>query len=657
MKLNSLTLVLLCLLCSASVFSQKKYAKAESLFNAGEYRMALEQYREAFDVVKDKEVKTTILFRIAECYRITNDPKKAEVWYKKVVDKNYNNPLAYLYYAEVMRMNGKYADAKEMYTKYKDMVPDDLRAANGITSCDMAQEWNEKPLGYLVENMKFMNSRSNDYCPAYASADYMQVVFTSSRESATGTAIHGATGQKYSDLFWTKQDKKEKWSDPVPLDIKINTEGEEGAPSFNRNFTLMYFSACKQSKNKNLGCQIYTATHNGDEWGTSEPLDLGMADSVVVAHPAISPDELTLYFVSDMPGGIGQTDIWMITRASKTDKWGDPVNLGPEINTAGTEKFPYIHADGTLYFSSNGHPGLGGLDIFKAKQVGGHWKVENMRVPINSSSDDFGICFQDKEEKGFFTSTRDKREDDIYSFVLPPLKFYATINIKDEKTKKSIAGAVVKAIGSDGTTQETPMSSDGTVKLMLKPSTDYVFVIASKGYLIGKDKVTTKGVDKSQEFTSTIFMASTAKPIELPNIFYDFGKWDLRPESMISLDKLVETLNDNPTITIELSSHTDSRGNDKANMELSQKRAQSVVTYLIEKGIAADRLVAKGYGKTRPREVDESIAAQYSYLPLGTVLSEGYVAAIAQTEQQEVAHQLNRRTEFKVLRNDYIPKK
>jgi peptidoglycan-associated lipoprotein len=656
MRIHLLTLFSLCLLMSVSAFSQGKFKKAEAAFNAGEYHQAVDLYREAFEAVKDKSVKTTILFKIAECYRITNEPRKAEVWYKKVVDKNYNNPLAFLYYADVMKMNGKYADAKEIYKQYKDMVPDDPRGANGIASCDQAQQWTEKPLGYQIENMKFLNSRANDYCPAYASPDYMEIVFTSSRETATGTAIHGATGQKYSDLFWTKLDKQGKWSEPAPMSDKINTEGEEGSPCFNADFSTMYFASCRQSKNKNLGCQIYTSNRKGDDWSVAEEVRLGFADSVVVAHPAISPDELTLYFVSDMPGGQGKADIWMVTRASKNDRWGDPVNLGPEINTPGDEKFPYVHADGTLYFSSNGLPGLGGLDIFRAKKsTDGHWKVENMKVPINSSADDFGIVFQKEEEKGLFSSTRDKKDDDIYSFVLPPLKFNAIIWLKDEKTKKPIEGAKIKAIGSDGTTIESAVGSDGSVRIPLKPSTDYVFVSSVKGYLNGKDRFTTKGQDKSQDYTTTVLMASTAKPIELPNIFYDYGKWDLRPESMIALDKLVETLNDNPTITIELASHTDNRGNDKANMELSQKRAQSVVNYLIEKGITADRLVAKGYGESRPREIDEAIAKQYPFMPAGTVLTEAFINSLTETGQQEIAHQFNRRTEFKVLRNDYIP--
>jgi peptidoglycan-associated lipoprotein len=448
------------------------------------------------------------------------------------------------------------------------------------------------------------------------------------------------------------------WSDPIPLGETINSEGEEGTPCLNKDYTVMYYAGCKQSKNKNLGCNIYTSKRSGEGWGASQPLDLGFTDSVVVAHPAISPDELTLYFVSDMPGGQGETDIWKVTREDVNAKWGSPVNLGSEINTTGSEKFPYVHHDGTLYFSSNGLPGLGGLDIFRAKQApDGHWKVENMRYPINSQADDFGITFQSDKEEGYFSSTRGRKDDDIYLFVLPPLRFEIMLYVKDEKKQDNLSESSIKVVSSDGITADYPVNQEGIAKIQLKPNTDYVFIASSKGHLNGKKRLSTKGLNKNQTFSENLLLASIDKPIELPNIFYDFGSWQLRPESMTAMDVLVETLNDNPNITIELSSNTDNRGSDKANTELSQKRAQSVVNYLIEKGIAADRLTAKGYGESKPRTVDEAMNKQYAFLPVGTVLNEAFINSLEKIEEQEIAHQLNRRTEFKVLRTDYIPKK
>jgi peptidoglycan-associated lipoprotein len=411
-------------------------------------------------------------------------------------------------------------------------------------------------------------------------------------------------------------------------------------------------------KNKNMGCQIFFSEAQGDDWGKSTAINIA-EDSVVVAHPAISPDELTLYFTSDMAGGQGGKDIWKITRTAKGSEWSKPVNLGPQINTTGDEEFPYVHPDGTLYFSSNGLPGLGGLDIFKAKpQADGSWKVENMGYPINSNTDDFGITFQKDQEKGFLTSCRSQKGDaDIYAFTLPPLRFTIVGVVKDEKTEQVLPDAMVKSISSDGITIDVKTDKNGTFRYPLKASTDYVFIASHDGYLNGKERQTTKGLDRSRDFKITILLSSTAKPIELPNILYDFAKWDLRPESMVALDKLVETLNDNPNITIELMSHTDARGSAADNMVLSQKRAQSVVDYLIQKGIDPERLQAKGYGKTVPKVVDKKLADQYSFLKVGLTLDEAYVNSLKDSDLQEIAYQINRRTEFKVLTTDYKPKK
>jgi peptidoglycan-associated lipoprotein len=634
----------------------KKMAKANLTYNAGDYTKAIELYKDAYEVAEDKSEKTEIIFKIANCYRHLDDPSHAELWFKKTIDREYQNPLVYLYYADAIRMQGKYKDAEPMYAKYKELVPDDQRGENGIQSCKIAQKWIDNPNGYQVEDMKFLNSKERDFCPAYGRNDYMVVFFTSSRQGSKGV-INGATGELCTDIYQSKQDRKDKWSTPVPLGEEINTEAEEGCPNFNKNYTTMYYTVCKMSKNKVQGAQIYTAQYNGESFTKGEPLQIpGVTDSMVVANAAISPDENTLYFESDMPGGQGGEDIWKITKG-EDGKWGKPENLGNEINTPGDERFPYVHPDGTLYFSSNGRIGLGGLDIYKAKlKADGHWEVENMRAPINSNADDFGIVFQANEERGLFSSNRNGKDDDIFSFVLPPLKFNVSGVVKDEHSNLPIVEATVKSIGSDGITSDTKTNKEGSFKFTLKPNTDYVFIASREGYLNNKQRESTKGESKSKDFKETILLSSIAKPIELPNIFYDFAKADLRPESMVALDKLVETLNDNPNVTIELMANTDYIGNDEANMELSQRRAQSVVDYLIEKGIASDRLSAKGNGETKPKEVDAKVNAQYTFLPVGTVLTEKFIKTLT-SDQQEFANQINRRTEFRVLRTDYIPKK
>jgi peptidoglycan-associated lipoprotein len=397
----------------------------------------------------------------------------------------------------------------------------------------------------------------------------------------------------------------------------------------------------------------------GDKW--SIPKNIGiLPDSLVAAHPSISKDGLTLYFVSDLPGGFGKKDIWKVTRLQAGDAWSKPVNLGPDINTPGDELFPYIREDGTLYFSSDGLIGMGGLDLFQAKpQPDGSWVVQNMKPPINSFADDFGIAFEDGNEKGIFSSTRKgKGNDDLYLFELPPMKFNVTGLVKDEKTGTPITGSVVQLIASDGSNLQAETGSGGDFKFALKADVDYIFVASKNGYLRGKEKETTKGQDKSRDFMVTILLTPVDRPIDLPNILYDFDKWDLRPESMVSLDKLVETLTDNPTVTIEIMSHTDTRNTDEYNLILSQKRAQSVVDYLVSKGIALERLSAKGYGKSSTKIVDASISSQYSFLKAGTQLTEQFVNSLPNDEQKEIAHQINRRTEFKVLRVDYeAPKK
>ncbi len=639
----------------------KKSAKAYETYDAGEYYRAIDEFKEAYQKTTDKKEKLNIAFFIAECFRKTDNPAQSEMWYRKVLEKNYENPLAILYYADALKMNQKYEEAKVQYQAYKELIPGDPRGNNGILSCDLALEWMEYPTGYEVEEMKFFNSKYSDFSPTFGSEDYRTVYFTSSRDETMGKAEHGGTGQSFSDIFVSTMDRKGKWSVPVPLEEPVNTEAEEGTADVTLDYNTMYFTRCDVSKRKAMGCEIYVATRNGEKWGKVESLQL-KSDSIVVAHPAISPDQLTLYFVSDMNGSIqneegrNSKDLWKVTRSDRSSDWGEPVNLGPTINTPGDELFPYVHADGTLYFSSDGQIGMGGLDIFKAKMnESGKWDVQNLRYPINSSSDDFGIVFEKERESGYFSSSRKGRgNDDIYSFLLPPLKFSILGIVKNAKTDEIIPEATVKSISSDGITIEATTLKDGSFKFLLKPGTDYVF-IASKDekFLKGKERETTKGLAKSTELKTEIYLTPIDQPIEVENIFFDLDKWDLRPESLVSLDNLVETLKENSNITIELGSHTDSRATDEYNMELSRKRAQSVVNYLIEKGIDRNRLVAKGYGESVPKVVDTKDNELYPFLPVGTKLTDSYINSLPDDDQKEMAHFLNRRTEFKVLRTDY----
>jgi len=638
---------------------KRRSQRAYDAFNAGEYYDAVDEFKNAYSKAKksDKETRAEFGFMIAESYRLINDPRNAETWYKLAVRSAYSRPEAQFWLASTLKKNGKYQQAIEEFKNYKQIAPADARADQEIRACELSLEWQRNPDPYTVEELKELNSKASDFSPAYGRDDFGIIYFTSSRDDAIGNRTHGATGQGFTDIFESRLDKKSKWSIPVPVDI-INSEFEDGTPFIISEYKEMYFTRCEAGKREEKGCVIMFSKKSGDEWSEPEKLDL-LGDSLVAAHPALSPDGLTLCFVSDMNGGFGGKDIWKVTRTAGGQTWSDPVNLGPDINTAGDELFPYLRDEATLYFSSDGLIGMGGLDIFKATaQPDGSWSVQNMKAPINSAADDFGIVFENENEKGIFSSTRKGRgNDELYAFEFPPLKFSVTGLVKDENTGSPVQGSVVQLIASDGSNLQAETGAGGDFKFNLKPEVDYIFLASKRGFLNGKEKETTKGQEKSRDFMVTILLTPIDMPIELPNIFYDFNKWDLRPESMVSLDKLVETLNDNPNVTIELMSHTDSRDTEEYNLELSQKRAQSVVEYLIEKGIEPERLSAKGYGESSPKVVDSEISAQSPFLKTGATLSEQLINSLESDEQKEIAHQINRRTEFRVLRTDYEPVK
>jgi peptidoglycan-associated lipoprotein len=661
MKRILIIILLLIVVASQESPAQKRKAdRAYASFDAGEYFDAIDLFKDTYSKTKksDKVSRTELVFMIAECYRLVNDPKNAETWYKLAVKSAATKPEAQYLYAESLKKNGKYQQAIDELKKYKQIAPSDAKADQEIRACELSLEWQRNPEVYRVTELKDINSKESDFSPAYGRDDFGVIYFTSSREDAAGNKTHGATGQGYTDIFESRLDKKSKWSTPVPVE-GINSEFEDGTPFFTSDYKEIYFTRCEAGKREKKGCIIMYSKRSGENWSEPKNLEI-LPDSLVAAHPALSPDGQTLYFVSDMTGGSGGKDIWMVTRTGSGGAWSKPKNPGPDINTPGNELFPYVRNDGTLYFSSDGLIGMGGLDIFKAvPQPDGSWIVQNMKSPINSSADDFGITFENENERGIFSSTRKgKSNDELYEFEFPPLRFSITGLVKDEKNGAPIMASTVLLIASDGSNLQAETGTGGDFKFTLKPDVDYIFLAKKTGYLNGKERETTKGQEKSREFMVTILLTAIDKPIELPNIFYDFGKWDLRPESMVSLDKLVETLNDNLDVTIELMSHTDSRDTEEYNYDLSQKRAQSVVQYLIEKGIEPERLSAKGYGESSPKVVDASVVSQASFLKTGTTLSEQYINSLASEEQKEIAHQINRRTEFRVLRTDYeSPKK
>jgi peptidoglycan-associated lipoprotein len=636
---------------SISAFAQKNYLKdAEYAFNNLEYYSAIELYKKAYTKEKDKAVKSEMVFKIAECYRHVNDLKQAETWYQKAIKAKYADPMVVLLLADMMKENEKYAEAQAQYNAYKALKPEDKKGEDGSKSCELAQKWRDNPTRYVVANEAQINSKYSDFSPTYIDKKYTDLYFTSSRIGAEGADVDGVTGESFSDIYESKRDKKGKWSSPLPIGKTVNSPANEGSVSVNHKFNTLFFTRCPNERKKNLGCEIFHTEKKGTDWAEATLIKV-TADSFSVGHPSLNEDESRLYFSSDMPGGLGGHDIWYIEYNKKEKKWLEtPINLGAPINTPDEEMFPYIHEDGSIYFASNGHLGMGGLDIFHAEKSANNFtNVTNMKYPLNSSADDFGIMFEGGKERGFFCSNRanGKGMDDIYSFNLPPLVFAIQGKVRDVDTQQPIANATVKMIGSDGSSVEVKTDNSGFYKFAengaeryIHANTTYTLAVSADKYLNSdKGKATTVGVEESKTFELNFTLQGIKKPIELPNIFYDLAKWDLRPESMASLDKLIATLNDNPNITISIGSHTDSRSDDNYNQELSQKRAQSVVDYLISKEIDGDRLQAVGYGESRPKVTDTEIKKMKT------------------SEEQEAAHQMNRRTDFSVLRTDFVPKK
>lgn len=506
----------------------------------------------------------------------------------------------------------------------------------------------------MVNVVKELNSKDNDYCPVFVGGRDNEVILTSNRETTTGKRKSNITGTRFSDLFTSKFEvQKQKWEKPKLLEenMVINTASDEGAATLSERGDLMIFTRCRYDKSKDLGSELLAANQSRGEWSEPKLLEL-VGDSLIAAHPSLSADGSTLYFVSDRPGGYGGKDIWMAQGKGTT--FDKPVNLGPEINTPGDEMFPFIRENGDLYFSSNYLPGIGGLDIFKAvKGEDKKWKVENMKAPINSPGDDFGMAFIKGEvEKGLFSSNRKgSKSDDIYSFYLPPKVFNASGEIFNKETDQKIDGAMVRIIGTDGTNLKI-RANGGRFQYKLKPETEYVFAAFKDGYLNDKARTSTIGLTDSKDFRFLFKLSPTDEPIKVNNINYAFGSYEITEESKAALDSVVQLLVLNPTIAIELMAHTDFVGSDKFNSELSQKRAQSVVDYLISKGINAGRLVAKGYGETWPKKVTKAIARQYDFLKRNDELTEEFILKLT-PEQQEIAKMLDRRTEFRVLSSDF----
>ncbi|WP_320168315.1 OmpA family protein [Mangrovibacterium marinum] len=648
-------LSILLLFFIAACTSQKMYNAGLSSVERGEYYRTAEKLRKAYRKDSNPQHRVEMAFQLAQAYHKLGDYGRAAIWYKNAIRRDYPDKKVIFDCAECLRAYQNFEEAKLYYQQYLELFPDDERARQGLEACDYVPLWEKNPSRYIVSPVRELSSRYSDYGVAYVGGRDNEVIFSSMRESEnTGKQKSAITGEHFADLFRSEfLLQKQKWSEPELLDESriINTEDEEGAPAISPNGDLMVFTRCRYDKSKNMGASLFATRMSRGNW--SEPVLVPLADdSLIVAHPAFSPDGNTLYFVSNRGGGLGGTDIWMASREGNS--FGNPVNLGKEINTPGNELFPSMDYEGNLYFSSDYHPGMGGLDIFKAtKDEDGQWLVENLQVPVNSSGDDFGMTFINAEDpRGLFASNRKgSRSDDIYSFYLPPKVYRITGEIYDQETGQRLDGARVRVIATDGTNLRM-RANDGKFQLKLNPETEYVFAAYRDGYLSDKLRENTIGLTDSKDFNVRLYLRPIDEPVKVENISYAFGAWELNEASKHSLDSLVQILNLNPTITIELMSHTDHVGSDKFNFELSQKRAQAAVDYLIQRGISPDRLVAKGYGETWPKKVTRELARQYDFLRRNDELTEDYINRLS-VDQQEIAKSINRRTEFRVLSTDY----
>lgn len=641
----------------ASCSTSKLGRVALSSQEIGEYHKAIEKYRKANRKEKDREKRMEYTYAIAECYRAIGQYEMAALYYRNTIRRSHPDPKALLWYAEMLRSSQKYEEALENYRLYLEETPDDQQALNGIESIRLTQLWTAIPTKHIINPVKELNSRESDYSPIFVGGRDNEIIFTSTRKAATGKRRSMITGQTFADLFRSQFNvQRQKWGEPQLLDQNfiVNTTAEEGAATLSGIGDQMIFTRCIYDKTRNSPPQVYATSQVRGSWAEPSLLDI-MGDSVMVAHPALSPDGSILYFVSDAPGGQGGKDIWMAEKSGGAYK--SPVNLGDEINTPGDEMFPYVRDNGELYFSSNYHPGMGGFDIFRAiKNEDGKWTVENMGYPVNSAGDDFGIAFIQGRNEGMFSSNRKgSRSDDIYSFFVPPTIFQLAGEVYNKETNTPLDGVTVRIIGTDGTNLRM-QTQNAKFQMRLQPETEYIVAGFREGYLIDKSGITTEGLTDSKDFRVELFLTPIDNPIKLDNINYEFGSADLQPESIVALDTLIELLQANPTITIELMAHTDHVGSEQFNFELSQRRAQSVVNYLIEKGISAQRLVAKGYGETWPKTVTREIAAQYDFLKRGDELTEAFIMKLPTEEQRHIAQGINRRTEFRVLRTDYIEK-
>jgi peptidoglycan-associated lipoprotein len=629
-----------------------KLTTANEQMERGEYYDASRTYRKIYNKLTKKEERHQrgeIAYKMAECHRHLNQYARSAAAYQNAIRYGYTDSTAQLHLAEMLHADGKYSQAVKAYEDYLALDPNNKSAQSGILGAKnaMAKSGSTR---YVVKQAKLFNSRRADFSPMYMRGDNDQLYFTTTNEKVSGSHRSEITGMKKGDIWFATKNERGEWKRPEAVEGELNTENDEGIISFTPDGSTMYLTRARREPNASTGVEIYTSQRSDAQWSAPVKFDVTSDTLSNYGHPAVSPDGTWLYFTSDMPGGVGGKDIW---RINLKERQGSLENLGEWINTPGDEMFPYVRTDSVLYFASNGHPGYGGLDIFRAELTkSGGWNVTNMGTPINSSSDDFGITFG-VGESGFLSSNRgDARGyDHIYSFELPELKIQISGWVMD-KDEEPVPNAIIRIIGNDGSNQKQVARNDGSFSFPLERGVSYVMLAGAKGYLNAKQEFTSDIAEEDAEYGVDFILSSINKPVVIENIFYDFDRATLRPESKTALNEMAQILRDNPNVTIEMASHTDRHGTDEYNISLSSRRARSVIDYLISVGIKADRLQSQGYGESRPKTITKKLAREYPQFKEGDVLTEEYILQLS-PEDQDIADQINRRTEFQVLSIDY----
>jgi len=660
MKRKSILPIYIVLTLTVSILSvgcgaDKNLKKAEKYLALGEYYDAANQYKQAYrkTPAKERDARGKIALKMARCYDKVNQHTAAIAAYRNAIRYKQAMIPDRLQYARLLLKNAEYKNAVEEFKMVLDSLPNDELAKNGLISAQKAPTWKQEGSRYTVKKMDIFNSRRADYSPMLLGDQFEYLYFTSTRNEAQGDELSGITGTKPGDIFFSQKDDKGKWSRPEVVNGGVNTDYDEGACAFTPDGKTMYLTQCATDPSYPRYAQIMKSSRSDAAWGKASEVKFSNDTLSSYAHPAISPDNEWLYFCSDMPGGKGGLDIWRIRLTS--NGFGGVENIGEPVNTAGDEMFPAFRPNGDLYFSSNGHPGMGGLDIFIAKvdPNTNKYVLEHPGYPLNSQADDFGMTFEGPYNRGYFCSNRGNGRgwDHIFSFENPEI-VQAIKGWVYEIDGYELPAAQVHLVGDDGTNTKLSVLSDGSFTYVVTPGVKYVMLATCKGYLNHKEELKVEKSDESEEYVLQFPLASITAPVLIDNIFYDFDKATLRPESTQALDELVVLLNENPNVTIELSAHCDYKGSAAYNKGLAQRRAESVVNYLIEHGIAQDRLSPVGYGKEKPKTIRKKNVAKYPWLKEGDVLSEEYIKKLDE-EKQEICNQLNRRTEFIVLRTTY----